>query len=92
MSSPVRELALRELAYPRNTLYADCLKIIQAVTERVYTVPGTQWNTRFPDCVRNILVVNGRRYTVPGTHGNALRHCLQLVPGMFTVAHINILE
>jgi len=27
--------------------------------------------------------VNGRGYTFPGTHGNALRHCFQLVPGIY---------
>ena len=37
-----------------NALYPDCLKIIQDMNERVYTVPGTYWNTRYPDCVRNI--------------------------------------
>jgi len=67
----------------------DCLKIIQNVKERVYTVPGTYWNTRYPDCVRNIHVVNGRGYTLPGTHWNALRHCFQLVPGIFTLAKIH---
>ena len=43
-----------------NTLYADCLKIIQDVNERVYTVPGMQWNTRYPDCVRNIHLGRNR--------------------------------
>ena len=71
-----------------NALYPDCLKIIQDVNERVYTVTGTYWNTRYPDCVRNIHVVNGRGYMLPGTHWNALRHCFQLVPGIFTLAVI----
>jgi len=69
-----------------NASYPDCLKIIQDVNEHVHTVPGTYWNTRYPDCVRNIHVVNGRSYTLPGTHWNALRHCFQLVPGIFTLA------
>ena len=37
--------------------------------------------------VRNIHVVNGRRYTLLGTHWNALHHCFQLVPGIFTLAY-----
>ena len=69
-----------------NALYPDCLKIIQDVNERVYTVPGMYWNTWYPDFVRNIHVVNGRGYTLPGTRWNALCHCLQLVPGIFTLA------
>ena len=69
-----------------NTLYPDCLKIMQDVNERVLTVPGTYWNTRYPDSVRNIHSVNGRGYTLPGTHWNALRHCFQLVPGIFMLA------
>ena len=69
-----------------NTLYPDCLKIIQDVNERICTVPGTHWSIRYPDCVRNIHVVNGCGYTLLGTHWNALRHCFQLVPGIFTLA------
>jgi len=56
------------------------------MNELVYTVPGMYWNTRYRDCVRNIHVVNGRGYMLPGTHWNALRHCFQLVPGIFTLA------
>jgi len=46
------------------------------MNEHVYTVPGTYWNTRYPDC----------GYTLLGTHRNDLRHCFQLVPGIFTLA------
>jgi len=41
--------------------YPDCLKSIQEVNERVYTVLGMHWNTLYPDCVRNIHAVNGCR-------------------------------
>ena len=74
-----------------NALYPDCLKVIKDVNERVYIVPGTYWNTRYPD-VRNTHVVNGCGYTLLGTHWNALCHCFQLVPGIFTLASKNVLR
>ena len=51
-----------------------------------YRPPGVPSCRRFldqPDCIRNIHTVNGRGYTVPGTHWSTLRHCSQLVPGIY---------
>jgi len=59
------------------------VKSIQEKNVCVYTVLGTHWNTLYPDCIRNIHAVNGCGYTVPGTHWNTLRHCFQLVPGIY---------
>jgi len=60
------------------------VKSTQEVNDHVYTVLGMHWNTLYPDCISNIHVLNGRGYTVLGTHWNALRHCFQLVPGIFS--------
>ena len=52
----------------------------------IYALLGTQWNTLYPDCVKCIHTLNGRGYAVTGMHWNALCHCFQLVPGIFTLA------
>ena len=75
-------MTLRQLVL---CVYPNCVKNIQKGTS-VFTQFCIRTEIHGTHTVRNIHVVNGRGYTLPGIQWNALRHCFQLVPGIFTLA------